>query len=60
MLAIEIQDHARKLYAARGVGAIVDAAQKAVALERSGDKKAAEDWRRIEAALRLLQGPRAT
>lgn len=60
MLATEIQEHARKLLAARGTKAIGEAAQKAVALEKSGEMRAAEDWRRIEAALRLMQGPRAT
>jgi hypothetical protein len=60
MLATEIQEHARMLFAARGDKAAVEAAQRAAALEKRGDKQGAVDWRRIEAALRLMQGPRAT
>ena len=57
MDAVEIQDHARKLKAAHGEDAIAEAAQKAAALETSGDDVQAKDWRRIEAALRQMQGP---
>lgn len=60
MLATEIREHARRLMAARGMAAIQEAAQKAVAHEKKGERKAAEDWRRLEAALRQMQGPRAT
>lgn len=60
MLAVEIQDHARKLLAAHGARALAEAAQKAKALEDAGKKDEAQDWRRIEAALRQLSGPRAT
>jgi hypothetical protein len=60
MLAIEIQEHARKLHDARGDKAVVEAAQKAKALEQQGRADAAQDWRRIEAALRELQGPHAS
>lgn len=58
MDAVEIQDHARKLMAAHGPKAVAEAAQKANALEASGEKDQAKDWRRIEAALRQMQGPR--
>lgn len=58
MHAVEIQDHARKMMAAHGDRAIAEAAQKAKALEDQGEKDDAKDWRRIEAALRQLQGPR--
>jgi hypothetical protein len=38
--------------------AIVEAAQEAAGCERSGQSDEAQTWRRIEAALMLLRGPR--
>lgn len=58
MQAVEIQEHARKLMAAHGAKAIAEAAQKATEFESTGDKDKAGDWRRIEAALRQMSGPR--
>jgi hypothetical protein len=58
MHAVEIQDHARKMMAAHGAKALAEAAQKAKAYEEAGEKEHANDWRRIEAALRQMQGPR--
>ncbi len=60
MHAVEIQDHARKLMEAAGPKAIAEAAQKARSFEEQGDKAQAETWRRIEAALREMQGPRVS
>lgn len=60
MNAAEIQDYSRQLLAAWGEKAIPEAARKAVTLERSGHLQAAQDWRRIEAALMLMRGPRET
>ncbi len=60
MHATEIQAHARKLYEAMGSKALVEAAQKARAFESGGKKDDAETWRRIEAALRQMHGPRST
>ncbi|KAB2941412.1 MAG: hypothetical protein K8F92_20760 [Hyphomicrobium sp.] len=57
MHVIEIQEHARKLRDAHGDQAIAEAAQRAHALEQQGDAEQAETWRRIEAALREMQGP---
>jgi len=57
MQAIDVQEYARKLRDARGDLAIPDAAQKARDFEQQGDTKQAQDWRRIEAALRQMQGP---
>jgi hypothetical protein len=57
MQAMEIQEHARKLHDARGELAIVEAAQRARDFEQQGDTQQAETWRRIEQALRLMQGP---
>ena len=54
----QIQEFARQLREAHGDKAAAEAAQKAVACERAGDKEQAETWRRIEAALLLMRGPR--
>ncbi|MBN9260223.1 MAG: hypothetical protein J0I57_16675 [Hyphomicrobium sp.] len=60
MQAVEIQTQARMLFEAHGARAIVEANKKAKDCEQSGDKAGASDWRRIENALRLMQGPRET
>ncbi len=57
MQEIEIQDYARQLLEAHGDKAVAEAAQKACALEKQGNKKQAETWRHIEAALKLMRGP---
>ena len=58
MQATEIHAHARKLLDAHGSKAIVEAARKAAELEHNGDRDQAETWRRIQAALHHLRGPR--
>jgi hypothetical protein len=58
MLAIEIEEHARKLMEAQGPKAIAEAAQKARYFEDSGASEQAVTWRKIEAALLMMQGPR--
>ncbi|HMN37393.1 MAG TPA: hypothetical protein PKD49_06740 [Hyphomicrobium sp.] len=60
MHATEIQAHARKLYEAMGPKALAEAAQKAKSLESGGNNEDAQTWRRIEAALRQMQGPRSS
>ncbi len=60
MRAVEIQDHARKLMDAHGMKALAEAAQKARAFEQQGESEQAETWRKIEAALREMQGPRVS
>ena len=60
MHTTEIQQFARQLLEAHGAKAIAEAAQKAAASEKLGDKEQAQTWRRIEAALRLMSGPRQT
>lgn len=60
MQAVEIQDHARKLFEAHGPRAIAEATQKAKSLEAQGQKDEADDWRRIVKALGHLAGPRST
>lgn len=57
MNAVEVHDHARKLYIAQGAKALAEAAQMVRRYENTGDKRSAEDWRRIELALRQLHGP---
>jgi hypothetical protein len=58
MEVAHIQSYARQLYEAQGAKAIAEAAQKAAAYERGGADEDAQTWRRIEAALMLLRGPR--
>jgi hypothetical protein len=60
MKAIEIQTQARMLQEAHGSKAVVEAHNKAKACEHSGDMSGASDWRRIESALKLMQGARQT
>jgi hypothetical protein len=60
MQATAIEEHARKLLAARGDKAIAEAAQKAKAFEEHNELGEAKTWRRIEAALRQMQGPRVS
>jgi hypothetical protein len=60
MQATEIQEYARQLFVAHGAKAIAEAAQKADACEKAGDKERAQTWRRVEAALMLMHGPHQT
>jgi hypothetical protein len=60
MQATEIQTQARMLMEAHGVKAVVEAHRKVRACEQSGDMAGASDWRRIESALKLMQGARET
>ncbi|HTR14664.1 MAG TPA: hypothetical protein VMI72_15780 [Roseiarcus sp.] len=53
-----ITEYARQLMEAHGHRAIAEAAQRAVACERQEDKEGAQTWRRVEAALREMRGPR--
>jgi hypothetical protein len=60
MQALDVQEQARLMMAAHGEKAIVQAAQNALRLESEGREDEARDWRRIEAALVLMAGPRAS
>ncbi len=60
MQAMDIQEHARKLRDARGDLAVAHAAQKARDFEHQGNTIEAHVWRRIEAALKQMQGPRVS
>jgi hypothetical protein len=57
MSEIDIQDYARQLLDAHGGKAVAEAAQKASASEKEGKTEDAENWRGIEAALKLMRGP---
>ncbi len=57
MQEVEIHEHARLLWDAHGPKAIAMAAQRARDLEEQGDRRNAENWRRIEAALLVRRGP---
>jgi hypothetical protein len=58
MHTVQIQDYARRLLESHGDRAPAEAAQKAVAFEKAGDKAQAETWRRVEQALLLMRGAR--
>lgn len=60
MEATQVQQYARQLFEAQGTKAVAAAAEKAARLERSGDPEQAQAWRRIEAALQQMRGPRET
>lgn len=58
--ATEIHNVARRLFEAHGASAIAEAAQKAVAYEQERDQEQAGMWRRVEAALKEMRGPRSS
>ena len=55
----EIQIHmiARQMLEKHGLEAIAQAAQNALASQSKGDAEDAKEWRHIEAAMRMMQGP---
>ena len=57
MQEIDIHDYARQLLEAHGDRAVAEAAQKAIAFEKEGEREQAETWRHIEAALKTIRGP---
>jgi hypothetical protein len=57
MQEVDIHEQARLLWDAHGPKAIAMVAQRARDLEEQGDKRNAENWRRIEAALLVRRGP---
>ena len=56
MNAVEIHDSARMLYEAHGDKAEFEAAQNARKLLKDGDKKAAEEWKRVREAISEMRG----
>lgn len=57
MLETQIHDYARQFLEAHGDKAVAEVAQRACSCEEQGDTKQAKNWRRIEAAMRLMRGP---
>jgi hypothetical protein len=53
----EVHDYARRFLGTHGDKAAAEAAQKATACEKVGDKAEAENWRRIQAAIQHMRGP---
>ena len=58
MRETEIQDYARQLLEAHGERALVEAAQKACSFEEKGNAEEAKTWRHVEAAIKLMRGPK--
>ncbi|MGB8575674.1 MAG: hypothetical protein WCD56_03800 [Pseudolabrys sp.] len=58
MQQIEIQEYAQQLFETHGDKAVVVAANKARSFEEGGNSKEAKTWRHIEAALKLMRGPK--
>ncbi|MFW2390876.1 MAG: hypothetical protein ACTSRM_02360 [Alphaproteobacteria bacterium] len=56
----EVHDYARRFLGTHGEKAEAEAAHKVVACEKAGDTSQAEDWRRIQAAIKQMRGPHAS
>ena len=57
---VQIDDYARRLYAASGDRAEYEAAQKALDCEARGAPDEAEQWRKVREKIRILRGPNAS
>jgi hypothetical protein len=57
MDSMAIHDYARRFIGAHGDKAEFEAAQRATICERQGEKEQADDWRRIQAAIKEMRGP---
>ena len=57
MQETDIHEYARQLLEAHGDRAVAEAAQRALAFEKQGEREQAETWRHIEAALKTMRGP---
>ena len=55
----EMQIHtiARQMIEKHGFEAIAQAAQNALACERKGETEEASEWRHVEGAMKIMQGP---
>jgi hypothetical protein len=58
MNTADISALARHLLATHGAKAMAKAAQKAVSFEAAGDQEQAKLWRRVEAVVSEMRGPR--
>ena len=56
----EVHDYARRFLGTHGEKAEVEAALKIAECEKAGDKPQADDWRRIQAAIKEMRGPHAS
>ena len=56
----EIHDYARRFVTTHGDRAGVEAAQKVAECEKLGEKHQAQDWRRIQAAIKEMRGLRVS
>ncbi len=56
----EVHVYARQLWKTRGQKAIAEAAHRATEFEKKRDPEQADRWRRIEAILMQMRGPRQT
>jgi hypothetical protein len=57
---VQIEDYARRLYAASGDRAEYEAAQKAKSCAEKGMRDEAEQWRKVRETIRILRGPNAS
>ena len=60
MTTADISTVARHLFETQGPKAIAEAAQKVESFEKAGDQAQANFWRRVEARLLEIRGPRQT
>lgn len=60
MEATKIYEFARRLKESHGEKALLEAAQKRAGFERDEDTVQAEIWKKVEAALKEMHGPRAS
>ena len=60
MDATKIHEFARRLKDSHGEKAMLEAAQKRAGFERDDDRVQAEIWRKVEAVLKEMRGPRAS
>jgi hypothetical protein len=58
MTTADVSAVARHLFDSHGAKAVAEAAQKAAAFEKSGDAAQAKFWRRVQAALQEMRGPK--
>ena len=60
MKLLEVHGLAKNMLTSHGDRAEVEAAQKAVALEAEGKSDEAALWRRVQASISQMRGPRAS
>jgi hypothetical protein len=54
---MQIHTIARQMLERHGAAAIAQAAQNALACERKGETEEASEWRHVEGAMKIMQGP---